>query len=445
MSQTNATFTTKKGVVLQNKKSYEEIIEYLNANWHKSAHSNIQRLNLELGNPATKIIGIIISGTSGKSSTIYYLKSLLEQKNISVGTFMSPHVTSYNERLCINNQIISNEQFTLLANQVINLAQQLNLTASSKDILTAMALLHFSQNNVDVAIFEATDIKERDPVTICTPVILGISRIVQSSIEKTAETINHVTQHIAPTTYVISADQSKASLQIMAQRIKQHHGIWVMPIRKVAPLPYPFEQLFGRNAALADRIAHIYFDHFYTPQIQNIKASPSLPVKIYQLAAQFWKSYSDLMPHRFQIIPTKTKTIILDSAHNLDAFENLFLGIRLLNYRQPYKTVSFIFDISQIQCDQELFMKLFRSCFKKFSGTIAICRLKNDTVCPDQSWDINTMLSLCDDAKIKAIFYQNFQTAFHELSQHAHSQQDFMIIAGSSTIIAEYLKIEKIA
>ena len=31
-----------------------------------------------------------------------------------------------------------------------------------------------------------------------------------------------------------------------------------MPIRKLAPLPYPFEQLHGRCAALAERIAQIY-------------------------------------------------------------------------------------------------------------------------------------------------------------------------------------------
>ena len=37
---------------------------------------------------------------------------------------------------------------------------------------------------------------------------------------------------------------------------------WSMPIRKLAALPYPMEQLHGRCAALAERIAHTYVNGF---------------------------------------------------------------------------------------------------------------------------------------------------------------------------------------
>ena len=48
----------------------------------------------------------------------------------------------------------------------------------------------------------------------------------------------------------------------MQELVKAKGGIWSMPIRKLATLPYPFEQLHGRCAALAERIAYIYVNTF---------------------------------------------------------------------------------------------------------------------------------------------------------------------------------------
>jgi hypothetical protein len=50
---------------------------------------------------------------------------------------------------------------------------------------------------------------------------------------------------VRPGTIVISGDQNKLNLQNMLITTKQLGGEWAMPIRKFAPLPYPFEQLHG--------------------------------------------------------------------------------------------------------------------------------------------------------------------------------------------------------
>lgn len=55
---------------------------------------------------------------------------------------------------------------------------------------------------------------------------------------------------VRPGTIVISGDQNKLNLQNMLITTKQLGGEWAMPIRKFAPLPYPFEQLHGCCAAL---------------------------------------------------------------------------------------------------------------------------------------------------------------------------------------------------
>ena len=76
------------------------------------------------------------------------------------------------------------------------------------------------------------------------------------------ELIAQMTQLVQPQTHVVSADQSKIALQELLEKVEARNGVWGMPIRKLANLPYPFEQLHGRCAALAERIGTIFLENF---------------------------------------------------------------------------------------------------------------------------------------------------------------------------------------
>ena len=55
---------------------------------------------LNISKIADKII--TVAGTNGKGSTVSFLESVLTKKNYKVGTFTSPHILKYNERIKIN-------------------------------------------------------------------------------------------------------------------------------------------------------------------------------------------------------------------------------------------------------------------------------------------------------------------------------------------------------
>src|ERR1700744_4432400 len=55
-----------------------------------------------VGNPQDKVPVLHVAGTSGKTSTAYYLASLLRSNGASVGLCVSPHVLEVNERVQIN-------------------------------------------------------------------------------------------------------------------------------------------------------------------------------------------------------------------------------------------------------------------------------------------------------------------------------------------------------
>lgn len=440
--------------------NYQEIVSYLDKHWAKPVPGTIQKINYLIGSLATQIPSIKIAGTSGKSTTIYYLTKLFEAEGLKVGSSTSPHFNFYNERIAINGKIISNETFTHLANIILDIIKTHDIAATSKDILVAMTLLHFKNAGVDLAIFEQEETLNYDPTVICVPKILGITRIVMQSKELTQKAIQNILTSTAQTTFITCADQSKSVLCEIAQKTKENGSNWIMPIRKIAPLPYPYEQLHGRCAALAERIAQTYINQIINNQESNIKNSllritkkqrgrPSLISKKQahcsnKTIEHFWQTTTVDLLHRFQKIEHKHYTLLLDAASNIDALQNLLLGIRLLNYEKPFKSISFLLSSHNEQINEQEFIKTIRYFFKKTSSQLILCPIENtigeQTGTPA---DIEKITTLAQHAKIKVIVYKNFKTAFELTTKQLHDSQDLLILTGSQAIVSEYWKYKK--
>ncbi len=68
-----------------------------------------QKLARFFGNPQKDMKFIHITGTNGKGSVTYKIQNQLTKNGLKVGRFVSPHVTTFRERVCIGNQLISKE------------------------------------------------------------------------------------------------------------------------------------------------------------------------------------------------------------------------------------------------------------------------------------------------------------------------------------------------
>ena len=73
-----------------------------------------------MGNPQHQLKCIHVGGTNGKGSTTNYLRSILQANGYTVGTFTSPYITKFNERICINDQQISDDDVLKHANFIIS-------------------------------------------------------------------------------------------------------------------------------------------------------------------------------------------------------------------------------------------------------------------------------------------------------------------------------------
>lgn len=449
-------------------RSYAEVVEHLNGLWKDSLRDPqkvaLKKLDAALQHPSQKVKVIAIAGTNGKSLTANFVAQLLKQENLKVGAFYSPHILTYNERFAVNNETVSNTTFQDLANEVINTAEQLNLKMHARELLTMMALHYFAQQKVDVAVLEVAQESSLDPVLMCTPIIAAITRVneegAQITAEKSRETLAAYQQLFAKDTWIVSADQSKMNLQTMEEVCSETGSQWAMPIRKLAALSYPFEQLHGRCAALAERIAQLYVEKF--TNIGNSIHSDSLLAKVASTRGrptreakrqaelhprrtieQFWKETTTTLTGRFQLLSQEAPLMLLDNASNFDAFKNLLLGIRLLHYQHPLKGLVVIVGCEDNELHTTEFFKLIRYFFKKTSGQIIFCPVAKDVLSPEQSsnWNVEQITNDVKNGKVKARSTKNLAEALDAARKMVDEKHGLIVVSGSRSIISEYWQL----
>lgn len=134
--------------------------------------AHLQAFLIRLGNPAQKIPHYIqVTGTSGKGSTAAYLESILRAGKLKTGLTVSPHITSIYERWQVNGVPITPRTFNRLLKK-LNTAFAQCVKADSKfglsffELCTALALVHFAEQNVEWAILEVFNGGRVDPTNI---------------------------------------------------------------------------------------------------------------------------------------------------------------------------------------------------------------------------------------------------------------------------------------
>lgn len=120
----------------------------------------------KVGNPQDSLKVIHIAGTSGKTSTAYYVARLLQQTGSSVGLTVSPHIVSITERLQLNGQPVSTEQFVTLFNQFIAVIGQ-DVDATYFEFMIVFVLWSFKELGVDYAVVETGLGGMHDGTNVC--------------------------------------------------------------------------------------------------------------------------------------------------------------------------------------------------------------------------------------------------------------------------------------
>ncbi len=121
----------------------------------------MRRLLTALGSPQERYPAIHVVGTNGKSSTVRMCAALLEAHGLRTGAFLSPHLTSFAERIRVGDADLAPDAFGAAVQRAAVAAAKVDRTLAPGDrvtqfeLVTATALAELARQEVDVAVVEA--------------------------------------------------------------------------------------------------------------------------------------------------------------------------------------------------------------------------------------------------------------------------------------------------
>lgn len=129
----------------------------------------------DVGHPHQGMKFVHVGGTNGKGSMSVTMLTLLAKAGYRVGLYTSPHLSSVRERFRINNNYISREDFAEIATQIRDILGGRQITYF--EFTTALALLWFAKENVDLAILEVGMGGRLDATNVIEPLVSVITNV----------------------------------------------------------------------------------------------------------------------------------------------------------------------------------------------------------------------------------------------------------------------------
>jgi len=340
--------------------SYNEAVEWIHSRLRLGIKPGLTRMNMmmeKLNFPEQKLKTVHIGGTNGKGSTVTYLRCMLENAGLAVGTYTSPYIEQFNERISINGEPISDEDIVKLCNilyPIVSEMDEMEIGGPTEfEIITAMSFYYFAfMEPVDIVIYEVGLGGRFDSTNIITPLlaiitsigldhtaILGdtYSQIAMEKagiIKKNTPIIAAVAQEEAQTEIIKKAEEEQASLYFLGK----HFGVEEFASWEKGE-SFTFKTAFAK-------LEHLQISMMGKHQIENAslavmaacllkqKAFPEISEKHIRIGLKEAK-----WPGRFEMV-SEQPLVILDGAHNEEGIQALTTEI-MKRFKDKKKTVIF--------------------------------------------------------------------------------------------------------
>lgn len=323
--------------------TYDETIQWIHSLLSHGMKPGLKRVEWmlgELGHPERRLRSLHIGGTNGKGSTVSFLRHMMQEGGYRVGTFTSPYIVRFNERISVNGEEISDSDLMDAAGRVKPLVEDLQDSKlgspSEFEVITVMAMLYFAEVAVpDYVLFEVGLGGRLDSTNVIHPLLSVITNVGLDHTEILGNRIEQIAWEkagiIKSGTAVMTAAEKPEALDVIRKKCTEknaklyafnesfsyeHHG------------PVPSGELFDYDSPFTAR-KNLLIGMKGFHQIQN--ASVAL------MAIDYLKQYYALVldeddiykglkkanwPGRFEQI-SQSPLIILDGAHNPEGVQSL--------------------------------------------------------------------------------------------------------------------------
>jgi len=313
---------------------------------HKFDLAHMRVLLAAMEHPERSFPTVLIAGTNGKGSTAATLSSILRVSGLKAGLYTSPHLILINERIRVNGQEISDDDFARLHGEVDHIAGKLvdkgDLPGhpSFFEMMTAIAFLHFAREHIDMAVLEVGMGGRLDATNVVEPMVSVITDISLDHQRFLGNTVGEIAREkvgiIRPGGVVVTLPQQPEANDVIGNKILEldARGISAVPyVPPVSPAAGPYLapgaqrenpcvyryplQVMGEEILVETRLVGRH-------QLRNVALAVATAV---ELSNQFTGITPQSIergiretrwPGRFHVLPPRAgwPEIVLDVAHN---------------------------------------------------------------------------------------------------------------------------------
>ncbi len=324
--------------------NYKETMEYLEEmNYLGSVPGleSITELCRRLDNPQDKLKFVHIAGTNGKGSVLAYISTVLKTAGYRVGRYLSPTISSYRERIQVNNVSILARELAEVMSRVREQADVMEKDGLAHptvfEMETAAGFLYFLEKGCEIVVLEcglgglldATNLIQGTLAAVITSVSMDHRNVLGNSLKEIALQKAGI---IKPGAVVVSAPQEPEVSEILEQKTKGR--LRVADKAHLARVKYGLEKQRFDYTSSAGRfykgleisIAGIVQPENAALAVEALEAlaEKGFPVEEKQLRSGLIRTR---WPGRFEVV-SKRPCFVVDGAHNEDGARRLAEGIR---------------------------------------------------------------------------------------------------------------------
>lgn len=298
-----------------------------------------------LGNPQDTFRAVHIAGTNGKGSIASALATILQQAGYHVGLYTSPHLIRFNERICVNNLPIDDDD-VVASWEAVKAVHHGDREPTFFEFSTAMAFHEFGRHGVDYAVIETGMGGRMDATNVVSPdatVITNISLEHKSYLGGTIAAITGEKAGIIKTGIPVITGVTQKAARKVVENIAANHS---------APV-----YLKGRDFRVRrngqNRFSYWGVDHTWSGmqtgligshQVENASLALATCEALIRSGAEISRENIQAglilnhWPGRLEVV-SQEPFVILDGAHNLMAARSLS---RFLHENLPGKHITMV-------------------------------------------------------------------------------------------------------
>jgi dihydrofolate synthase/folylpolyglutamate synthase len=406
----------------------------------------MRALVAELGDPQEGLRCIHVAGTKGKGSICAMLAASLEECGYAVGVYTSPHLVDVRERMQISGSMISHADFTRLLGKVETAAQAIEKAHGKPtffEMLTALSLLWFADQAVDVAVFEVGLGGRLDATNVITPEIAIISSISLDHTQLLGDTVGEIAREKAgimkPGVPVITMTQAKEVLEVFREEAERV-GASLEVLGKDIEFSYRFEATpkLGPHTCVCLTTPRSSFEHVDVPlpgehQALNCGLALAALDKLRERGVEAPEPRvieglaRTTLPGRMELAWSDPR-ILLDGAHNEASVQAL---MRSIGVHVPYDSLVVVFG-----CGEDKDVASLLKCVAGGADKVIFTRAqKNPRAVPPKELQqtftrVSGKMSQVADSLPEAL----------DLAARAVSRGDLICVTGSFHLVGEAKK-----